>query len=284
MSLPPIGRGPDLPHGASGPKPPDGFGTGPKPDAAATAARQRELLLDLGQIGLDIAGLVDPTPISDGLNGIISAGRGDVLGAVISGASMVPYVGDLAKAGKLGRYARTIANAVELARTDAAFAKAAGPALEQIGKALDALPLDKLPGPLREPLQAIKKSLDELHAPPAGAAPTNAAAPVKGVDAPIVLSKARFGHTFTTHGQDATEFLTRRAKAMGEPNGQFLDDQAAARFILDNLDKAKNGAVSVPIPEGFPARIINPDGSYSAARTIRIVPGGKGVKTAYPEP
>lgn len=101
---------------------------------------------------------------------------------------------------------------------------------------------------------------------------------------PIPLSRTRFGHTFEKHGQNATEFLTRRAQSTGRPNGQFLDNQAAARFIHENLDKASNGPVSVPIPKGFPARVINPDGSFSPARSIRLVPGAKRVKTAYPEP
>jgi hypothetical protein len=100
----------------------------------------------------------------------------------------------------------------------------------------------------------------------------------------ILLSRARFGHTFDEHGQDATKFLTYRAKATRKPNGQFLDDQAAARFTQDNLDKAKGGAVSLPLPRGFPARVINPDGSFSPARTIRLLPSQRGVKTAYPEP
>ncbi|MBL8442269.1 MAG: RHS repeat-associated core domain-containing protein, partial [Betaproteobacteria bacterium] len=103
---------------------------------------------------------------------------------------------------------------------------------------------------------------------------------VKGV---IPLTKARFGHTFSTHGQDATEFLTRRAAGSGKPMGQFLDDQAAARLIQDNLGNLKNGAISVPVPQGFPARVIMPDGSIAPASTIRLVPSESGVKTAYPE-
>ena len=100
---------------------------------------------------------------------------------------------------------------------------------------------------------------------------------------PILLSKRRFGHTFERHGQDATAFGTNRARAMGQPNGQFLDDQAAARFIVDNLDKVKNGAVSLPIPANLPARIINPDGTFSPATSVRLIPGGGGVRSAYPE-
>ena len=100
----------------------------------------------------------------------------------------------------------------------------------------------------------------------------------------IVLSKSKFGHTFKRHGEEATEFLRNRAEGSGKAQGQFLDNQAAARFIQDNLEKLNNGAVSLPVPKNFPARIINPDGTFAAPSTIRLVPGGKGVKTAFPEP
>ncbi|MBT9457267.1 MAG: RHS repeat-associated core domain-containing protein [Burkholderiaceae bacterium] len=99
----------------------------------------------------------------------------------------------------------------------------------------------------------------------------------------IPLTKARFGHTFTTHGQEATEFLTKRAAGSGKPMGQFLDDQAAARLIQQNLGNLKSGAISVPISRDFPARVVMPDGTFAPASTIRLVPGGGGVKTAYPE-
>jgi hypothetical protein len=77
----------------------------------------------------------------------------------------------------------------------------------------------------------------------------------------IQLSKARFGHAFARYGQDATEFLANRAASSGMPQGQFLDDQAAARFILDDLAQTKGGPVSLPIPKDLPARVIMPDGS-----------------------
>ncbi len=106
----------------------------------------------------------------------------------------------------------------------------------------------------------------------------------KGAGDLIALTKARFGHAFTRHGEDATEFLINKARGSGQVQGQFLDNQAAARFIQDNLDMVKNGAVSLPVPKNFPARIINPDGTFTAPSTIRLVPGGKGVKTAFPGP
>ncbi len=108
-------------------------------------------------------------------------------------------------------------------------------------------------------------------------------AALKGADDVIALTKARFGHTFTTHGQEATEFLMKRAAGSGKPMGQFLEDQAAARLIQDNLGKLKNGAIPVPVAKGFPARVIMPDGSFAPPSSIRLVPSGTGVKTAYPE-
>ena len=66
---------------------------------------------------IDYAGIFDPTPFCDGVNGLIYLGRGHYDDAIISGMSMFPYVGDFAKAGKYGakgykaikggRYART---------------------------------------------------------------------------------------------------------------------------------------------------------------------------------
>lgn len=79
-----------------------------------------------------------------------------------------------------------------------------------------------------------------------------------------------------------TNFLINRAKGSGMAQGQFLDNQKAAQFIFDNLSKTANGPVNIPIPEGFPARVIMPDGTFKTATHIRLVPGGGGIKTAYP--
>ena len=137
----------------------------PVDDAARAGARQAdaaELALDVTQMALDIVGLVDPTPISDGVNGLISLGRGDWLGAGISAVSMIPYVGDAAKLGKLGRYAETMANAVDLAKANPAIAKQLGPAMEKLREAFGHIPLNKLPQPMREALAPIKSKLDDF--------------------------------------------------------------------------------------------------------------------------
>ena len=129
---------------------------------AASKVDPADLALDITQMGLDIVGLVDPTPISDGANGIISLARGDWLGAGISALSMIPYVGDAAKLGKLGRYAETLAKAVDAAKSSPEVAKAIGPAMEKLREAIGAIPFDKLPKPLADAIEPLKSKLDDF--------------------------------------------------------------------------------------------------------------------------
>lgn len=90
-------------------------------------------MLDKIQTGMDAAGVVDPTPIVDGVNAAISLGRAvadpknagtHLLNAGISAVSMFPYVGDLAKLAKYGgRGAKAAAGA---AKAEGAAAKSGG--------------------------------------------------------------------------------------------------------------------------------------------------------------
>lgn len=68
--------------------------------------QQKTSWLDYAQMGLDVAGIFEPTPISDGINAGISVLRAvaepknagnHLVNAGISLASMVPYIGDFAK-------------------------------------------------------------------------------------------------------------------------------------------------------------------------------------------
>ena len=112
-----------------------------QPDAPDLHVRElRELGLDLLQMALDLAGLFDPTPVSDGASGLLALARGQWLDAVISGVSMVPYIGDLAKAGKLPRYLKTLERAIELARKSPQAAAALLPGLRKLKEVLDLLP------------------------------------------------------------------------------------------------------------------------------------------------
>ncbi len=119
---------------------------GPAPDGTGGRvvdlhdAQVRELSLDLLGLALDLAGILDPTPVSDGASALLSIARGNWLDAAISGASIVPYVGDLAKAGKLPRYMKTVEKAIALAKQSEKFAQALLPALNRIREALEFLP------------------------------------------------------------------------------------------------------------------------------------------------
>lgn len=164
---------------------PEAISQGQRANGAVPAGltdAHRELALDLTQIGLDVVGLFDPTPISDGANGVISLLRGDWLGAGLSAVSMIPYIGDAAKLGKLGKWGETVMKAVELAKTDSAFAQAVGPALKKISDAIGAAPqavLDALPQSARDTLTNMKRQIDELSAPAARSADEAAGAGVR---------------------------------------------------------------------------------------------------------
>jgi hypothetical protein len=96
--------------------------------------------LDLAQLCFDVAGIADPTPVSDGTSLLISLSRGRWFDAAISGASMIPYVGDLAKAGKIPRYLKTLENAIALARQSPEAARLLTPVVSRLSRLLELLP------------------------------------------------------------------------------------------------------------------------------------------------
>jgi RHS repeat-associated protein len=68
---------------------------------------------DVLSAGLDIVGIVDPTGIADGLNAGLQAKNGDWFGAGISVLGVIPYVGDVAKVGKIGKDVKIIEKAID---------------------------------------------------------------------------------------------------------------------------------------------------------------------------
>lgn len=123
-------------------------------------ASQAELAVDVVQFALDIVGIADPSGAADLASGLISLGRGKWLDMAISGASMLPYVGDLAKTAKLPRYAKSIADAVKLGAKDHKFASQLKPALGRLKSALDKVPLDRLPASSRTQILRIKTDIE----------------------------------------------------------------------------------------------------------------------------
>lgn len=243
------------------------------PDAISSAQRarnaaptgltdaQKELALDLTQMGLDVAGLFDPTPISDGANGIVSLLRGDWLGAGISAVSMIPYVGDAAKLGKLGKWGETVMKAVELAKTDSAFAGAVTPALTKISDAIGAAPqavLDALPQSARDALLGMKRQIDDLSASGARKVDDVAAAGVHGAQ----VGANRVTWTVDAKGRPASASATlsevqpagvKRSSdelaAQDEVRGLGLDDDDAGH-IIGHRFMGDQGAVNM-FPQNF---------------------------------
>lgn len=72
---------------------------------------------DILVAALDIVGIVDPTPIADGLAASIEAKNGNWGSALLSGLGVVPYVGDLGKVGKIPKHLKTINNVIDGAKS-----------------------------------------------------------------------------------------------------------------------------------------------------------------------
>ncbi len=117
---------------------------------------ENELLVDAAQLALDLIGIFEPTPFADGSNALISLFRGRVLEGALSAVSMIPYIGDLAKLGKLPRYVKSIGRAINLANKNLRFASELYLHLKQVKKALDLIPWDKIPKTAKGPLQEIQ--------------------------------------------------------------------------------------------------------------------------------
>ena len=62
------------------------------------------------------------------------------MGAGLSAISILPYIGDFAKLGKIPKYTRSISRALELAAKDAQFAEKLRPALVKLKSLLDDVP------------------------------------------------------------------------------------------------------------------------------------------------
>ena len=131
-------------------------------EANDSSREQQELALDLTQFLLDIAGIFEPTPFADASNALISLGRGDWLGAGLSAISILPYLGDFAKLGKLPKYARSVERAVELAANNTQFADKIRPILSKLKSLLDDVPADQLPDSLRRIRAQVDKFLADM--------------------------------------------------------------------------------------------------------------------------
>lgn len=196
------------PHPQQPPRPPRGDTPANRPEAPEKSSKiDADLALDLGQMALDIAGIFDPTPVSDGANALISLGRGDFLGAGLSAVSIVPGVGDLAKLGKLGKYVETLGKIVDKVADNPALKNGLEAAVGKIAKALDSIPqgvLDKLPGSARDNIGKLRDAIGKFDR-----APGQLLGASHGT-APLAAERARRGLPAAgTAGDDATVAMVR---------------------------------------------------------------------------
>ena len=131
----------------------------------ALESEKKEIILDIMQLVLDITGILDPTPISDGSNALLSLARARWTDALISAVSIIPYIGDLAKLGKLPRYLSSIRKAIRIAKTDPKWAMALRRLFIKLKKLIDRLveiSANKLPDDADKILKQIKHEIDEF--------------------------------------------------------------------------------------------------------------------------
>lgn len=230
-------------------------GAGVTPPAAANDAGPNpvELGLDLTQLALDITGIIEPTPISDGSNTLISAGRaigslfsgdfggagGHALNGVLSAAGILPYLGDAAKAGKVGKWAQTVSDSVAAVVANPALRGALEPALRQVKNAVDAIPqgaIDALPGSARDAINRMKGQLDEFFG-----------AGTRQADEGIYTGTVR-GQSVELRGvdsvsvnyvkRDRVEYAALRRDFDSTVRGDFLRDLAGDPAKVDALRRA----------------------------------------------
>ena len=184
--------------------------------------QQQEIVLDLAQLTLDITGILDPTPLSDGTNMLISLTRGKWTDALISGVSLLPYLGDLAKLAKLRDYSDTVRLAKQIAKTDPAWRRVLREMFTPLKALLDNVAkagADTLPTKVRQWLRQVRYEIDEFleRYPKVGSAPAQqntAAAPPKPV--PTTYGT---GKTTTIKRVESADSAPKEASGGGKGSG-----------------------------------------------------------------
>lgn len=83
---------------------------------------------------LDLAGIFDPSGVADGLNVMLQWNNGDIGDAVISAAGLFPYLGDLAKVGKVEKDIKIIKDATRTVKNGAKKVNKSSPGKSVLNK------------------------------------------------------------------------------------------------------------------------------------------------------
>ncbi|AFZ26564.1 hypothetical protein Cylst_4484 [Cylindrospermum stagnale PCC 7417] len=208
-----------------------------------------ELGLELAQTAADLAGLADPTPISDGVGAAISIARGDYVGAGLSLISMVPYLGDAAgkpiKAARNGK--RILKLRKEIAELIQIIEKLSPEARRASGKTGDAV------------TQQMKRVLEPTLQNPVKK-------PVKVSQSHLKIESAKQGK----HQAGHNNFIPGRS-AFTHPNPQQLVNKFAGKGQpANNYQK---------LQPGYRERVDFGEviGTYSDPTTGKMLPTSKGI-------
>jgi HNH/ENDO VII superfamily nuclease len=132
---------------------------------------QERLVLDTIQLTLDIGGVVDPTPISDGLSAAESLGRLRPVEAGISVVGMLPLLGDSLKILKIPHYIETIRAVVRLAIRHPEWATFIRSLVQRVDDVMKLIPWNKIStesaekwGKLRDEVTQALSKLDDVIA------------------------------------------------------------------------------------------------------------------------
>lgn len=227
--------------------------------ATGSSAELVELGLDVTQMTLDVVGIFDQTGVSDGANALISLGRRDWIGAGLSVLAAVPVFGALATAGKLGKWAQTVAKAVEMAANNPAARQALEPALRRIHDALKSAPdsvLRALPDGTRRTIEGIRTQLDGFFATAA-----------RQVDEVTQAGVRLNGSTLVIDGNRGAAY------SVGGATGR-IGDTPAVRTATDGRRIATDvdgNDVTLRAPRSFDTSVANADGTMTYTKAGRSV-------------
>jgi len=113
---------------------------------------------DLIRIGLDIGGIFEPTPFCDIASAFLSFCDGEILDGAMSAAGVIPYLGDLAKVGKIAGWIKKVENIIDLLKSSPKARAILKPYLEYIDNALASAP-DNTPDIIKKPLAELREKV-----------------------------------------------------------------------------------------------------------------------------
>jgi len=85
--------------------------------------------------------------------------------AGLSLLGVIPYIGDVAKLGKLGKWAQTVEDTISMTAKNSALAEKINPLLTKISDSIDAIPAsvwNKLPESAQQTLSSVKQKIDDV--------------------------------------------------------------------------------------------------------------------------